>query len=141
MGTLNLFVISGFFYFFFPFEVFLVCENSILLFGSETTEENAGAAAEQDCWLPRNCSNPNQLIGYVPLEASRRGWMYSSVGNCHSNHATCVNHINTPSFKGSPRALQTLLCLSRTAVGSTSSAALRDTQNIARKTEQAFPSV
>lgn len=48
MGTLNLFVISGFF--FFPFEVFFVCENLILLFGSETTEENAGADAEQkDC--------------------------------------------------------------------------------------------
>lgn len=36
--------------FFFPFEVFFVCENLILLFGSETTEENAGADAEQkDC--------------------------------------------------------------------------------------------
>lgn len=55
----------------------------------------------------------------------------------------CVNRINTPSFRSSPlsSADTALPKHNSLVVGSTSSAALRDTQNVARKTEQAFPSV
>lgn len=91
------------------------------------------------CWAEgllscQHSSLPNQLIGYVPLEAPRWGWMYSSAGSCHCKHATCVNHIYTPSFRGSPLSSADIALPKQNSpvVSSTSSAALRDTQKLNR---------